>query len=1466
MKNYVYNNKLVGKKQLKALLAWCFANYNLIEACRLADELKHLGFKYATKAGISISIEDLKVPFIKNQMLRNANKEVLNIEKISLKGKITDVERFQKVINIWGLTSESLKNEVISYFKNYEPLNSVYIMAFSGARGNVSQVRQLVGMRGLMADPSGAILKLPIKKNFREGLTITDYLMSAYGARKGIVDTALKTANSGYLTRRLIDVAQDIIIREKDCFSNYSYVIFKQNEQINDKKILGRALNRPIYFPNTTQLLVDTNTQINYEYLNKLEQYKIKKFYLRSPLSCNLYRSVCQKCYGWDIAKETLIDFGEAVGIIAGQSIGEPGTQLTMRTFHTGGIFTSEFSKQLKSPSNGLIKFSKKIKTLILRTNKGETVRVTKNSGYLSLIPEKLNSNLIQIDIIRNTILFVKNNQYIRKNDVIGELITNTKQIRTELVPIMSMNAGEIFIPNLKIKTESKNIAKNQLLWLFSGQLYKSPKNSFLNLYSDYKINKYCSVFRTKLISPFSGFICLKKNIDRSQQTFKIKKNKQFLRNCNIQKWSDNYYILNHVDFKYILNRQKPSSQKYFGQIFTNKFRTLTGGTIYYSTPINTLYNKEVFYYKLIDSSAVLEMLQDIIFLTDLFVEVFDTIKTSGLLDSVRQKKNWKKLIFYNSFISTITLNFNRCLANPLSPDNYIKISNTLIWLNEETYKLDCSKNKLLVKNGDFIPSNFEIFPNVFSKTQGLITFYQKNNQIQTFTIKSGLIHKEKKFLTFSKKVYFPGERIGTNLIINEPSFCEDVSTKKITQLLVRPLIIYEIPFIKSINTLFENKPQFKNTFTLSITNQHFYKSNQTIKRSHSINLFLNILKIKSSNISTSNLNVRFLPNWNNQSINIVIIKKIFLNQFIPPSLNTKYIQSLLVVEDNQFLNSYNNFGYFESTTNKALKIVKVKSKCIDTKQFFLISNEDCITVEKDFMNNKTVNDLVINKQNIKHSGRIIIDNNRKLTIQKGRPYFFPNCKNEESNLTQNVKYKLFSQKNKTIHDIKRKKYLINLKYFDVTKKNLILKHCYNNSNKSLERGSFSSTKIQFRKMFIKKNNKFYISLTPILLTLALVKTRNCNKTNLSNLKSIKNTNEEQLDELAKRKFKKLHIFLRNSTFSTNYVRNPDQSYLNYSLFRVFPTLFQKSIKIYPITEDYFENDYNNVFCKNNQFIENGQILGLLNFEKEITGDIVQGLPRIEQLFEARKVRLLHKLISTSKKKYLLIQKTSIDSSFEFRKLGMTIRENEKINPHNLLKVYFKYYGSNKFFFCDRTKTFVFTRLMNNYEACYRTFKKVQALILSLIQSVYKSQGVTIIDKHFEVILNQMTNKVLITYEGNTSLLPREIIHLYHIKHINKTMEAHNKQSAFYVPVLFGITKAALNNPSFISAASFQETTRVLTKAAIEGKLDWLRGLKENITVGRLIPAGTGAKTYRNCFKKKPSKSKLSKLKLKKFK
>ena len=1387
MKNYTYQNSLIGKKQLRELLAWSFTNYDSMQACALADELKYLGFKYASQAGISISIEDLKVPFVKSLMLEKANQEILNSEKIYLKGKITDVERFQKIIDTWSLTSESLKEQVIYYFKNYDPLNSVYIMAFSGARGNLSQVRQLVGMRGLMSDPSGEIMNLPIKKNFREGLTITDYLMSGYGARKGIVDTALKTANSGYLTRRLIDVGQDILIREKDCLTTQSFLLRLKNKQdfkVISEKILGRVLSKPIFDSETKEIISFSNTQITPKLLEICKKRNISEFYVRSPLTCNLYRAICQKCYGWDLASENLVDIGEAIGILAGQSIGEPGTQLTMRTFHTGGIFTSEARQQIVSPIDGIIRFYKMLKTVLLRTTRGEDVLITKNSGSIILIPTDNKKNFQKIEILRNTILFPKNNQYIQKDTVIGELLNTNRQIKTEIKPILSDNCGEIFIPNLKRKLNLLN--NNRLIWILSGQLYNSPTNSFINFYPDYKLNRYSYIFRTKITSHSKGFMTfLNEKKDLYQRLLKISKIRYSFKNSTLKQLTrttlQKNYLLELQNQKYLIKLQKINSKAYLqisrnnniGTLVTNAFKTLTGGILYYS------------YQNLL-------------------------------------KYDFKdKTIFY--------LNRNNSSLKYKSVASY----RTILWLGEESHKVNCEPNLLLVENGDFISEKFELIPGLFSKTSGIVSIRQKNNIVQTISIKSGLVYEGKKFKNAAKRLYFPGELLFSNVPIKYLSFCEQRIVKNIDQLIVRPVEIYEFSYSdknfsqlnKLENNLFESKLLYS------------YKPNQVIKVAKNLNLVSSLFNFKSEAFLNKNVDIELFKNEKAKCINFQVDEKISLNNYLVPELRYKNIQSSFLIQSNQFIDQYSILGYLEAVTLNSLEIVKFKVKAKDIKQILLISNKDCVSVKKEDFPNKKLNDFIINPVNGNIKGKIIIENNNLLTLQTGRPYFFPNCKTDNSANKTKLQYKIlsptrFTSKFQTDRSI-------SLNYRNLMKLSVVQKHNFERFFKDS-----IAVKAEFSKLFLKKNGKLYSSLMPQFVKKFSVDGSSTNqkykqllRPDNGNFIKINKTLLLQSSEISKNQYK----FSTQSDYKLILVKFLDHPFIKAT----------KSVNLYSITEDYFEQEVNTVFCKNTEFIETGETIGLLNLEKEITGDIVQGLPRIEEILEARKKNLVIKKLPTSQKRGLLVQKTTLDQNFEFKKLGTTIKENDKINPHKLLKVYFNYYGLIKFFACDRTKKVYFNRLIQNFEGSYKTFKKVQLFILNSVQSVYKSQGVTINDKHLEVMIKQMTTKVLITFEGNTPLLRREVIDLYHIQYINQVIESQAKQPAYYVPLLLGITKAALNNPSFISAASFQETTRVLTKAAIEGRIDWLRGLKENIIIGHLIPAGTGSQNYRNCFKQK---------------
>ena len=1465
MKDYIYQNKLSNKNQLKDLLAWSFSKYDSMQASLLADELKYLGFKYATQAGISISIEDLKVPVAKNKMLKKANQDILNAEKICLKGKITDVERFQKIIDTWSIASESLKDNLVSYFKTHDPLNSVYIMAFSGARGNLSQVRQLVGIRGLMSDPSGEIMRVPIKKNFREGLTITDYLMSGYGARKGIVDTALKTANSGYLTRRLIDVAQDIIIREKDCHTTTSFLIDNENN-FDSEQMIGRVLAKSVYELQTKKLIAMANIQITPQLLKIFKQKQVSRFHIRSPLTCSLYHSICQMCYGCDLSNQNLVDLGEAIGILAGQSIGEPGTQLTMRTFHTGGIFTSQVRQQIISPMNGIIRFSNFLKTIILRTNRGEDVLVTKNSGSLILIPKSDNSRIIQIELLSNTILFVKNNQYIKKSATIGEFINTDKQKLTEKKPILSDTAGEIFIPEVKTKTNL--IIQNRLLWLLSGQVYQVPNNSFLNFYTDYTINKNSYIFRTKLVNQNTGY-----SKSLKKQKIEIVTNTYTLPNTSTQKIINSEtkrsYLINCNNSKYLVmlkdsqfeNSKQFRKDKSFLATLSNKFKTLTGGIAYYvqNSKMKSMdrflsyiipYKSNKSYYEkfmIPENNKILNILKrlyiDDTWIAKMELELTLELALGNLLSInpilpliILERYKVRNLKHFFDNIHKIK---DRFLFKPEpiqivnsgnDPNLLIKITqkitskkkilhNSIIWLPEETHKLNCDKNILLAEDGDFISEKFEVIPNLISKTSGVVMLSQRKNIIEEISIKEGVVYQCKHFQQLDKDVYYPGEIIFNKIKIKQPSLCEHLIIKTNSQLLIRPFSIYEIPKEKTLEKIFNTKHNLESILSLNTQTTYSYKRNQKIKTSSSINLISQIINFTSKKLGQNDVSFELNNCFNSNCLKFKSLEKLILSHYLPPHLKYQNLQFSLLIEPIQFIDSYTTLGYFESLTTNSLKIVKFKSKIANKKQVFLISNDNCITVEKKESETKTVNELITNNIDMTQIGKILIDNDKFLTIQKGRPYFFPNCNSETAKEKLDLQYKFLTINNTLSKD----KSNIFLNYYDITKASLV---------------GLSGLKVKFSKMFIKKNGKFYSSPIPLFLNnFSLTRT---NRKDLQRIQT-KNCIVNEVSEIDP------PLVFKTSELVPSKKKQNFPVKINFKGVKPIEP-FKTSIGIHSITEDYLQQEVNDMYCKNGEFIEKGDVLGLLNFEKEVTGDIVQGLPRIEELLEARKNKPSNQHVATNQKQSLLIQKSSIDSSFEFQKLGTTIKENDKINPHHLLKVYFTYYGVKRQFSFNQENFVTSYRLLNNYEASYRAFKKTQLLILNAVQSVYKSQGVSIANKHLEVIIRQMTTKVLITHEGHTELLPSEVIDLYHIQNINQIIKANNKRPAYYIPLLFGITKAALNNPSFISAASFQETTRVLTKAAIEGRVDWLRGLKENIIVGHLIPSGTGYQSYTSCF------------------
>ncbi|HAP32138.1 MAG TPA: DNA-directed RNA polymerase subunit beta', partial [Firmicutes bacterium] len=343
-------NNPIKKNFVAGLVGLCYRKYGNTRTAEILDEIKKIGFTYATIAGITIGIGDIIIPANKQETLNNADRDVDEIEKQYRRGFITADERYDRVIDIWHKAKDTISVALMDGFGSFNP---IYMMSKSGARGNESQITQLAGIRGLMADPTGRIIDLPIKANFREGLTVLEYFISTHGARKGLADTALKTADSGYLTRRLVDVAQDVIVRSLDCGTLQGVTVEDMREDEGDiieelsERIIGRFSLEDIRHPETKELIVGADELIDEDTAVLISDAGIKQVTIRSVLTCKSRYGICIKCYGRNLASGQLVEVGETVGIIAAQSIGEPGTQLTMRTFHTGGVAGDDITQGL---------------------------------------------------------------------------------------------------------------------------------------------------------------------------------------------------------------------------------------------------------------------------------------------------------------------------------------------------------------------------------------------------------------------------------------------------------------------------------------------------------------------------------------------------------------------------------------------------------------------------------------------------------------------------------------------------------------------------------------------------------------------------------------------------------------------------------------------------------------------------------------------------------------------------------------------------------------------------------------------------------------------------------------------------------------------------------------------------------------------------------------------------------------
>ncbi|MGK2859526.1 MAG: DNA-directed RNA polymerase subunit beta' [Thermoanaerobaculia bacterium] len=437
-KEIPYINGLLKKKGLQDLVNYAFINYGNDMTVKMLDELKDLGFLYATLGGVSIGVDDMVIPARKGEIVEKARKAVLEVEKQRLDGAITQGERHNKIIDIWHRATEHVSSAMMEDMRTVElkskEFNPIFMMADSGARGSKEQVRQLAGMRGLMSKPSGEVIETPITANFREGLSVLQYFISTHGARKGLADTALKTADSGYLTRRLVDVAQDVIVTEEDCqtFDGITVGAIMEGGDILEPlrdRIVGRVAQEDVYDPITGKQILSQNQGISEDLANEVQEVGIEMVKIRSVLTCETRRGVCRLCYGRNLASGRLVEIGEAVGVIAAQSIGEPGTQLTMRTFHIGGTASrvSEASKH-EATNAGVVHFLN-VQTV---TNKdGNEVAINRNGKLL--IVDKQGREKERYALVYGSLLKVHDGQNVKEGEALVEWDPYTSAILTEV-------------------------------------------------------------------------------------------------------------------------------------------------------------------------------------------------------------------------------------------------------------------------------------------------------------------------------------------------------------------------------------------------------------------------------------------------------------------------------------------------------------------------------------------------------------------------------------------------------------------------------------------------------------------------------------------------------------------------------------------------------------------------------------------------------------------------------------------------------------------------------------------------------------------------------------------------------------------------------------------------------------------------------------------------------------------------
>nr|AVY52538.1 RpoC2 [Chimaphila japonica] len=1296
--NLVFHNKAMDGTAMKGLISRLIDHFGMAYTSHILDQVKTLGFQQATATSISLGIDDLLTVPSKGWLVQDTEQQSFILEKHYHYGSVHAVEKLRQSIEIWYATSEYLRQEMNQNFKMTDPFNPVHIMSFSGARGNASQVHQLLGMRGLMSDPQGQMIDVPIRSNLREGLSLTEYIISCYGARKGVVDTAVRTADAGYLTRRLVEVVQHIVVRRPDCGTVRGLSVSPQNgrmpERIFIQTLIGRVLSDDIYMG--PRCIAARNQDIGIGLIKRFITFQTQPILIRTPFTCRSTFWICRLCYGRSLTHGDLVELGEAVGIIAGQSIGEPGTQLTLRTFHTGGVFTGGTAEHIRAPSNGRIQFNENL-VHPTRTRHGYPAFLCSIDLDLYVIEHR--DILHYVNIPSKSFLLVQNDQYVESEQVIAEICAGT------------------FTLNLKdrIKKHIYSDSEGEMHW--STDVYHAPEFIYGNVHL---------LPKTSYLWILSGGLCR-----FNKASFSLHKDQDQANAHNLsvkQRDISNPSLTNdqvrHKFFSFSAGFSGKKEDRIPDYSELNRIRCTGHSNLIYPA---TLHDN-------LDLLAKRRRNRFIIPLQSIQEREKELMPSSGISIDIPINGIFRR---------------NSILAFFDDPQYRLKIDRFFA-IPKEVHLLPRSSS-IMVRNNSIIGVDTQITLNRKSLVGGLVRVERKKKkwELQIF---SGDIHFPRETDKISRHngiLISPGIE-KTNFKVskklkNAIYIQRIIPTKKKYFVLVRPVMTDEIT--DSLNLTPPLPPdllQERDNAQLQVINYFLYGNEKPIRGIYDTSIPL--------------VRTCLVLNWDQdkKSSSIEEARPSFVeirtNGLIRDFLRIDLVKSSLSYTEKRNdpsgsqLNSDNgsyrtNINPFSSSFfDSKAKIQQSLNQNQGTVHTLLKKNKECQSL------------LILSSSNCSRMGPF---NDRKSfnVIKESIP----------KNMLMPIRNPLGPLG--TAFQIANFYALYFSSLFFFLTYNSILLTTYFQLDK------FKQTLKVLKYYLIDEKGKFYnnnplcgnIMLNPFNLNWHFLPYNYCEKT------SIKISLGQFLCE---------NVWMgKNGTHL--------KSKAGQVLIVQVDSVVIRSAKPYlVIPEATVHGHYGKILSK-------GDILVTFIYEKARSSDITQGLPKVEKVFEVR----------------------SIDS------ISMNLEKRVEVWNECITRILGIPWG----FLIGTELTIVQSRIS----------------LVSKIQKVYRSQGVQIHNRHIELIVRQITSKVLVSEDGMSNVfLPGELIGLLRAERMGRALE----ETINYRAVLLGITRASLNTQSFISEASFQETARVLAKAALWDRIDWLKGLKENVVLGEMIPVGTGFK------------------------